>query len=174
MKHICLVIVFFAFAGNIALADDIDFTGEWVVDDAGDSGITTNIVSDPQLPPGARVFRNNSSEVGYTDPSSGKSVILKRERYAFTVITENTFFEFAATDSKLTGSMIRGNREEPIFDGKISGNKITFTVMETIEGRNYSYSYSGEFSDDGIRFNVTPSRDGGNRFQFTAKRAKQR
>lgn len=172
MRRIWLVIMFVAFAGNIALADDAGFSGEWVADsdDANGYGITTNIVSDPPIPPGASVYRSNSSEVGYIDPSSRRSVILKKEQRVFTVITADTIFEFNANGSKLTGSMIRGNIEEPLFDGKINGNKITFTIMETIGGKNYSFFYSGELSDDSISFNAAPSRDGGSRFQFKARR----
>ena len=45
MKQIQVVILFLLFAENIALAADVDITGEWIVreDDAGDAGIIVTI-----------------------------------------------------------------------------------------------------------------------------------
>ena len=78
-------------------------------------------------------------------------------------------FDFAVNDSKLTGSIIRNENEDPIFDGKISGNTITFSVRETVNGETYFCTYRGELSDDGIRFEVTP-KEGGKRISFMTRR----
>ena len=169
-----------AIMGNIASADDIDFTGEWIVesDDAGESGITVAI--DENLPPGSsseRIFRDALGNP-YTIDAFGKPQTpppspQPARSYAFTVISAGTFFDFAANGSKLTGSIIRGETEKPILDGKISGNKISFTIKETIAGKSYSYSYTGELSDDSIQFDVKPPSNGGDRFKFKAIRATQ-
>ena len=177
MKHIFLAILFAAFAGSIASADDIDFTGEWIVenDDAGESGITVAI--NENLPPSStseRVLRDHLGNPYIIDtlgrPQTPPPSPQPSRSYTFTVIPIGTFFDFAANGSKLTGSIIRGETEKPILDGKISGNRITFTVRETIGGRTHSYSYAGELSNDRIRFDVRPPRNGGARFQFTARR----
>ena len=178
MKHIWFAIMFVALNGNIALADDLGFTGEWVVDsDVSGSRITVTEHKQAQQgwpPP----FVNQRSLADMT-PSDFERLRRSQEASTsstsqdFTLITEDTFFEFAVNGSMLTGSIIRGKTEDPIFDGKISGNKITFTVREILKGRTYSYSYTGELSDDGIRFDVMPPRGGGNRFQFTARRVTQ-
>ena len=171
MKQIWFVILFMVAAGNIALAGDADFTGKWIVagDDVGKSGITVT-VNDRRPPilnaPGqVRTYRDGTA-IRDWDTSESQDRL-----YDFTVISAGTFFDFAANGSKLTGSMLRGETEEPVFDGKISGNKISFTVKETIAGKTYSYFYVGELSGIGIQFEVTPQeRDAGSRFKFSVRR----
>jgi len=161
MKQILFVIMLAMVTGNITLAGEADFTGEWIVNgDIGEDGI---IITIDDMPPERMVneIRGNGPIIPLSSIESKSS--------AFTVISVGTFFEFTANGSKLTGSMIRQNTEEPIFDGKISGNKITFTVKETIGGKNYSYSYTGKLSDDSIQFDVKPPSNGGKSFKFKAK-----
>ncbi|MCL2878495.1 MAG: hypothetical protein FWF13_06935 [Acidobacteria bacterium] len=172
MKHIKFVIILTAFAGTVAFAGSVDFNGEWVVDgDAVGSGITAKIgnyeTGDAPLawePATSSGWITNQS-MRSTQP--GTSYRLRN----FTIIPPGTFFDFTVNGARLTGSIIRSEMEDPVFDGKVNGNKITFTVREIIKERTYSYFYSGEISDDGILFDVRPPRDGGAGFKFTAKRA---
>lgn len=66
-----------------------------------------------------------------------------------------TIFEFEAHGSELTGSMLGyPDTETPILSGKISGDKITFTMKEYFGERSVSYVYTGKISGDTIRFDV--------------------
>jgi len=188
MKRIFFMMLLSVITGNGALAGNgADFTGQWIVasEDFGESGITVNVddrsllvppltvetgrtVADANLPQRAVDFiqnrefdkmRQQYEELLHQEQATGKST-------AFTVVSSGTFFEFVANGTQLTGSKIHGKTEEPIFNGKINGNKITFTVKETVAGKPYSYSYTGELSDDGIQFEVRPQRDAGDRFKF--------
>jgi hypothetical protein len=164
MKQIWFAIMFAAVSVNIAFTDEVDFTGEWFVEsaDAGDSGIAVTLTEDVYRPGQIReTYRPDGTFVRM--PPIGKREVV------FVVIPAGTFFDFAVNGSKLTGTIVR-DTEEPILNGKISGNKITFTVMETIRENAYSYSYTGKLSDDGIHFEVRPPANGGKRFQFMAKR----
>ena len=60
--------------------------------------------------------------------------------------------------------------EEPILNGKISGDKITFSIKETVNENTYTYSYTGKLLDDIIQFDVRPPANGGKPFKFTVKR----
>lgn len=183
MKFVLLLAVFagaVVFAVNVAPADDVNFTGEWVVDsDEGGSGITVTInvtetVDAPQtwtpsgqvyiMPDGTQIFRTPTLNSKASTPR------LSRKSYNVTLIPAGAFFDFAVNGTQLTGFIIRGETEEPIFDGKINGNKITFTVREIIKEQTWSYSYTGELLEDSIRFDVKPPRNGGDGFKFTARR----
>ena len=165
MKRILFVILITAFTACFSLADDAGFTGEWIVenDDIKESGITVNIIKYAELyqigAPGAfgKTYNN------------GAPIILGISELYIEIIPVGTMFDFAVNSSKLTGSIIRNENEDPIFDGKINGNTISFTVSETVNGKTYSCSYRGKLSDDGIRFEVTP-KDGGKRISFLARR----
>ena len=138
MKHIWFTLLFTAAVGNIALAGASDFTGGWIVtiDDVGEAGITTTIKKPVSAP---TEFTLQSADF-YGDAAGRPNMTLGEARAlvwtstndnlstVFSVISAGTFFEFAANGSKLTGSKIHGETEETIIDGKISGNKITFTV----------------------------------------------
>lgn len=164
-----VAIVFWALSGSVALAGGVDINGEWVVDsDAGDSMITIPVSNYTEAP---LVWTPPRVTLGGIVYSSDRVLFPQgKTLYDFTLISAGTFFDFTANGSKLTGSIVRGVLEEPIFDGKISGNTITFNVREIIDKKTYSYFYTGEVSEDGIRFKVRPPRDGGKHFQFTAKR----
>jgi VWFA-related protein len=185
MKHILFVILFAAVAGSIAFADDADFTGEWVVDgnDIGGSGITVTINESRQADEGRQANESQQAAAPkpqawsriaasqpWEEPSQPAAESTPGESYDFTVIPAGTFFSFAANGSRPAGSMIRGGTQEPISNVRINGNRITFTVSETVRGRTYSYSYAGILSDDGIQFEVSPQTNAGNRFRFNAKR----
>ena len=153
IKRILFAILITAVTAGFSLADDVVFIGEWIVgnDDVKDSRITVNIIK-------------------YADSLyKGNPVVLRKSELFIEIIPVGTMFDFAVNGSKLTGSIIRNENEDPIYDGKISGNTITFTVRETVKGETYSYFYRGALSDDVIRFEVTP-KEGGKQISFMAKR----
>ena len=163
MKRIFFVILITAVTAGFSIADDAVFTGEWIVgnDDVKDSGITVNIIK----------YADSYNEIPFASGKSyiGPPVVLGKSELFIEIIPVGTMFDFAVNGSKLTGSIIRNENEDPIIDGKISGDTITFTVSETVNGKTYSCSYRGKLSDDGIRFEATP-KDGGKRISFMARR----
>jgi len=162
MKQIWFVIMFAALAGGVAFAGEADFNGEWIArgEDIGGSGIIANVISEYPA-------YSTNDIIEYQRRNISLPTRQKIERV--TVIPANTMFDFAANGSKLTGSIIRNETEDPISGGKISGNTISFTVKETVKGKNYSYFFLGELSKDGIKFEVTPQNNG-NRIKFIARR----
>ncbi len=78
--------------------------------------------------------------------------------------TREATFEFKVDGDKLTGTMATGQGSNPIADGKVSGNSVSFSV-ETQRGKR---TYTGAVSGSEIKF----KREGGqNPQEFTAKRA---
>jgi len=86
--------------------------------------------------------------------------------------TRETTFTFKAEGDKLTGTVSGMQGDNPISDGKISGDDITFTVKLSIQGNDITFLYKGKVSGDEIKF--TRTRQGGDQpgQEFTAKRAK--
>ena len=166
-----LVILFLLFSANIALAADVDISGEWIVreDDAGDAGIIVTFREQPPPPPPENKIMISGGR--YLDfREYGNRVAVEPKSYFLKIIPVGTFFDFTASGTKLTGSIIRNDKEDWIIDGKVNGNKITFTIRENIGDKTYPYSYTGEVSDDVIRFDVKPPANSGDRFQFAVKR----
>ena len=166
MKQIQVVMLFLLFSANIALASDVDITGEWIVLE-DDAGIIVTFREEPP-PPENKMMFSGGRYWEYREYSN--RVAVESKSYFLKIIPVGTFFDFTASGTKLTGSIIRNDTEDWIIDGKINGNKITFTIRETIGEKIYPYSYTGEVSDDGIRFDVRPPANSGNRFQFAVKR----
>ena len=86
--------------------------------------------------------------------------------------TREQTFTFKVDGEKLTGSVsgMQGN-DNPISDGKISGNDISFTVAMSFQGNEVKMNYKGVVSGYEIKF--TRSREGSDQKQeFTSKRAK--
>ena len=87
--------------------------------------------------------------------------------------TREQTFTFKVEGSKLTGTVsgMQG-AENPISDGKIAGNDVSFTVVANFNGNEVKSLYKGTVAGDEIKF--TRTREGGNRppQEFTAKRAK--
>ena len=170
MKQVLCVIMFAATTGSIVFSDEMGFTGEWIVEsnNDSDSGIAVVIEESSKLPPGLiQVYPDGTALIA----GKGRVALPQGAQYAFTVIPAGTFFDFTVNDSELTGSIIRQRTEKPILNGKISGDKITFTVRETLRENIYNYSYTGTLSNDRIQFDVRPSANGGNPFKLTVRRA---
>jgi len=88
--------------------------------------------------------------------------------------TRETTFNFKVDGSKLTGTVSGMRGENPISDGKISGDDISFTVALSFNGNDIKMNYKGKVSGDEIKFTRTVEGGGGSRppQEFTAKRVK--
>jgi hypothetical protein len=79
---------------------------------------------------------------------------------------------------KVTGTVANQRGENPISDGKISGDDISFTVKLSFNGNDITMAYKGKVSGDEIKFTRTVQGGGGGGGgdrppqEFTAKRAK--
>lgn len=83
-----------------------------------------------------------------------------------------TVYEFNVDGSELTGSVLGGSYEEerPIINGKIKGDKISFSVQIHQGTRTVSFLYEGKISGDTINFTVTY---GMRAMKFTARKLNQ-
>ncbi len=61
---------------------------------------------------------------------------------------------------KLTGTLIRGDRETKIEDGKVKGDEISFTVTTERNGNKVTRKYSGKISGDTIKGKTEFERNG--------------
>lgn len=86
--------------------------------------------------------------------------------------TRETTFNFKAEGAKLTGTVSGMQGDNPISDGKIEGEEISFTVTASFGGNEVKLLYKGKVAGDEIKF--TRTREGSDRppQEFTAKRAK--
>ena len=82
-------------------------------------------------------------------------------------------YTFKADGSTLTGTTIGGPDGEqiPIKNGKIDGNKVSFSVAIDMMGQEMSFDYKGELSGDQLKltFDMGGMGMGG---EFTVARAK--
>ena len=82
-----------------------------------------------------------------------------------------TTFNFKVDGDKLTGTVSgRQGRDNPIAEGKVSGDTVTFVVAMERGGETVKQTYTGKIAGDEIKF----KREGGQGQprEFTAKRAK--
>lgn len=106
-------------------------------------------------------------------PIDGKWVSerkMERDGQSFTIVQT---FELKAEGDKLTGkfAMKFGEMEPPpadIKDGKIEGNKFSFTTTMSTPNGDMKTSYSGTVDGDTIK--GTAEREGGQARPFEAKR----
>jgi hypothetical protein len=86
--------------------------------------------------------------------------------------TRESTFTFKAEGEKLTGTVSGMQGDNPISDGKISGDEISFTLKLNFQGNEITFLYKGKVSGDEIK--MTRTRQGGDQpgQEFTAKRAK--
>jgi hypothetical protein len=86
--------------------------------------------------------------------------------------TRETTFTFKAEGEKLTGTVSGMQGDNPISDGKISGEDISFTLKLNFQGNEFTFLYKGKVSGDEIK--MTRSRQGSDQpgQEFTAKRVK--
>jgi hypothetical protein len=83
-------------------------------------------------------------------------------------------FNFKVDGEKVTGTMTSRGADVPISDGKISGDEISFTVVQSAGGNENKSLFKGKVTGDEIKFTRTREggRGGGQPREFTAKRAK--
>ena len=79
-----------------------------------------------------------------------------------------TTFNLKADGGSLTGTVSGRNGDNPISDGKIDGDNISFTQTLEFNGNTVKLIYKGKISGDEIKF--TREREGGEPAEFTAKR----
>lgn len=86
--------------------------------------------------------------------------------------TRETTFTFKAEGEKLTGTVSGMQGDNPISDGKISGDEISFTLKLNFQGNEITFLYKGKVSGEEIK--MTRAREGGDQpgQEFTAKKAK--
>lgn len=81
-----------------------------------------------------------------------------------------TTFLFKQAGAQLTGTMTSFDRDIPIEDGKVEGDRVSFTVTLSFGGNEMKFLYKGTVSGNEIKF--TREREGsGQTREFTAKRA---
>jgi hypothetical protein len=73
--------------------------------------------------------------------------------------TTETTFNFKVEGAKLTGTVSSPQGENPISDGKVSGDDISFTMTMSFGGNEIKFLYKGKVSGNEIKF--TREREGG-------------
>ena len=86
--------------------------------------------------------------------------------------TRETTFNFKVEGSKLTGTVSGRQGANPISDGTIKGDDVSFTVVANFNGNEIKLLYKGKVSGDDLKLSRT--REGGDQpaQEFTAKRVK--
>lgn len=86
--------------------------------------------------------------------------------------TRETTFNFKAEGAKLTGTVSGMQGDQPISDGKIAGDDISFVVVANFQGNEIKFNYKGKVAGDEIKF--TRAREGSDQppSEFVAKRVK--
>jgi hypothetical protein len=83
--------------------------------------------------------------------------------------TQTNTFTFKSSGGKVDGSVTTQRGDNPITDGKLSGDTLTFTVVRNFNGNEFKSTYTGKVKGDSIDFTVDNGR--GNPMTFTAKKA---
>src|SRR5215469_2122702 len=86
--------------------------------------------------------------------------------------TRETTFNFKVDGSKLTGTVSGMRGDNPISDGKVSGDDVSFTVKVSFNGNDVTLNYKGKVSGDEIKFTRTVEGGQVPPQEFTAKRSK--
>jgi len=82
--------------------------------------------------------------------------------------TQTTTFNLKSAGDKVEGTVSGRQGDTPIADGKLAGDKLTFTVTRSFNGNEMKQTYNGTVKGDSIDFTV----EGGRGPQtFTAKKA---
>jgi hypothetical protein len=75
---------------------------------------------------------------------------------------------------KLTGLLIRGERESPVQEGKIKEGEVSFQVTRERDGQTFTTKYQGKLSAEAIKGKITSNWGGEERtFDWEAKRDKE-
>jgi opacity protein-like surface antigen len=85
--------------------------------------------------------------------------------------TRETTFNLTAAGEKLTGTVSGRSGDNPITEGTVKGDDVSFAVKVNFGGNDVKLLYKGRVAGDEIKF--TRTREGSDQGQeFTAKRAK--
>ena len=86
--------------------------------------------------------------------------------------TRETTFNFKVEGSKLTGTVSGRQGDNPISDGTIKGDEVSFTVVVNFNGNEAKLLFKGKVAGDDLK--LTRTRQGGEQpgTEFTAKRVK--
>ncbi len=80
-------------------------------------------------------------------------------------------YEFKVEGSKLTGSVLGFMQDEwPILEGKVTKDKVFFTLKEREGNRVYEYRYNGKITGDTIKFTVYMVGARNKYWKFTARK----
>jgi hypothetical protein len=77
-------------------------------------------------------------------------------------------FNLTQSGNSLTGTVTTPAGEQPIMDGKVEGDNISFVVTIEARGNTFKQEYKGTISGNEIRFTRSGGR--GNPVEFTAKK----
>ena len=86
--------------------------------------------------------------------------------------TRETTFNLKAEGDKLTGTVSGMQGDNPISDGKISGDEVSFKVKVSFNGNEFAMVYKGKVAGDEIKFTRTIEGREAPPTEFTAKRVK--
>jgi len=78
-------------------------------------------------------------------------------------------FTFKASGAKLEGSVTNQRGDAPIADGKVDGDKISFTTTLNVNGNEIKSTYTGVVKGETIE--ITREGGRGGPVTFTAKKA---
>ncbi len=86
--------------------------------------------------------------------------------------TRETTFTLKAEGDKVTGTVSGMQGDQPISDGKIAGDDLSFKVKVSFNGNDFVMAYKGKVAGDEIKFTRTIEGREAPPTEFTAKRAK--
>ena len=81
--------------------------------------------------------------------------------------TRESTMKLKVEGAKVTGTISSQAGEREISDGKIEGDKLTFSRNVNFNGNEFTMKYDGKVSGNEIKFNVTA---GERSFEMTAKK----
>jgi hypothetical protein len=75
---------------------------------------------------------------------------------------------------KVTGTYIaRAGQEDPVENGQLKGDELTFDVTRDVNGQKMKFAYKGKVEGDTITGKITFGRDRPTPHDWEAKRAKE-
>jgi hypothetical protein len=86
---------------------------------------------------------------------------------------QTTTFVFKVEGEKLTGTVSGRGGDNPISDGVIKGDDLSFNVAVNFNGNEMKFAYKGKVAGDEIKMTRSNPRPDAPPQEFTAKRAKE-
>jgi hypothetical protein len=85
--------------------------------------------------------------------------------------SRTVYFVFQTQGNGLTGAMTDAHGDNPISDGKIAGNEVSFTINYSLSGTAVKRIYHGVLEGDTLRMTYQ-SEDGETKREFSINRMK--